>query len=126
MVRSKFYYGNIVNGGIVAFAATSSGDGVFLNGGFTGSWFEDTNIQYQPENILITGSSIQVVEITGSTGGTTPDLVPNYSYRAVLASNGQTYTTEWGTPLNPLLNLTQSQNKAIGGNAYVLVAKQSW
>jgi hypothetical protein len=104
----SFYYGGITDGGTITFAATSSGDGVFLNGGFTGSWFEDVDIQYETENLLITGSPIQIVTITGSTGGTTPDLIPNYSYRAVTASNGQTYKTEWGTPINPLLNLTQS------------------
>jgi hypothetical protein len=70
--------------------------------------FTPTNIPYQTENILITGSPIQMYTVTGSTGGTTPDLIPDYTFRAVTASNGQTYFTEYGTPVNPMLNLTQS------------------
>jgi hypothetical protein len=40
------------------------------------AWIESgsANIQYQTENILITGSSIQMYTISGSTGGTMPDL----------------------------------------------------
>ena len=60
------------------------------------------------EDLTITGSSIEIYNITGSTGGTTPNLIPDYTLRAVTASNGQTYTAEYGTPLNPMLNLTQS------------------
>jgi hypothetical protein len=70
--------------------------------------FTPTNIPYQTENILITGSPIQMYTVTGSTGGTTPDLVPDYAFRAVTSSDGQTYVAEYGTPLNPMLNLTQS------------------
>jgi hypothetical protein len=59
------------------------------------------------QDILFTGS-IEMYTTTGSTGGTTPDLVPDYAFRAVTSSDGQTYLAEYGTPLNPMLNLTQS------------------
>ena len=60
------------------------------------------------EDLTITGSPIEMYTVTGSTGGATPGLVPDYAFRAVTASNGQTYTAEYGTPVNPMLNLTQS------------------
>jgi hypothetical protein len=59
------------------------------------------------QDILFTGS-IEMYTTTGSTGGTTPNLVPDYTFRAVTSSDGQTYLAEYGTPLNPMLNLTQS------------------
>jgi hypothetical protein len=60
------------------------------------------------EDLIITGSGIQMYTVTGSTGGSTPDLIPDDTFRAVTASNGQMYTAEYGTPVNPMLNLTQS------------------
>ena len=59
------------------------------------------------QNIEYTGS-IDMYEITGSTGITMPSLVPTYAFRPVTSSTGQTYVAEYGTPLNPMLNLTQS------------------
>lgn len=59
------------------------------------------------QDILFTGS-IEIYTTTGSTGGSTPDLVPDYTFRAVTSSDGQTYLAEYGTPVNPMLNLTQS------------------
>ena len=64
--------------------------------------------QLEIEESIITGSGIQMYTITGSTGGSTPDLIPDDTLRAVTASNGQMYTAEYGTPVNPMLNLTQS------------------
>ena len=110
----SFYYGGVINGSTIVFAATSSGDGVFLSGGLTGSWFEDTNIQYQPENILITGSSIQVVEITGSTGGTMPNLF-GYTSSFYTGNNVVNITQSWSgsTPSLsgsvPFVNSTQEE-----------------
>ena len=59
------------------------------------------------QNIEYTGS-IDMYEITGSTGITMPSLVPTYDFRPVTSSTGQTYIAQYGTPLNPMLNLTQS------------------
>jgi len=59
------------------------------------------------QNIEYTGS-INMYEITGSTGITMPSLVPTNNFRPVTSSTGQTYIAQYGTPLNPMLNLTQS------------------
>jgi len=47
---------------------------VLLTANVSNIIFIPTNIPYQTENILITGSSIQMYTITGSTGGTMPNL----------------------------------------------------
>ena len=80
------------------------------------AWIESgsTNIQYQTENILITGSAIQMYTITGSTGGTMPDLFGLTSSQ--YTGNGVVNITQsWSgsTPslngLVPFINSTQEE-----------------
>jgi hypothetical protein len=80
------------------------------------AWIESgsTNIQYQTENILITGSAIQMYTITGSTGGTMPNLFGLTSSQ--FTGNGIVNITQsWSgsTPslngLVPFVNSTQEE-----------------
>ena len=78
------------------------------SGSTSGSGTITWDTPFVVEDLIITGSGIQMYTVTGSTGGSTPDLIPDDTFRAVTASNGQMYTAEYGTPVNPMLNLTQS------------------
>ena len=68
-VSFNFSYNNIVSGSKIEFSCNSSVGSVLLDAYVTGSGFEATNIPYEVEDLLITGSSIQMVNITGSSGG---------------------------------------------------------
>ena len=106
---SGSYNANIPSGSSLCFIPDSLVNAYYLNNVTASLLVANTSTYpYTTQDMLITGSPIQMYEISASTGGTTPDLIPDYTFRAVTASNGQTYLTEYGTPLNPMLNLTQS------------------
>jgi hypothetical protein len=72
-VSFNFSYNNIVSGSKIEFSCNSSVGSVLLDAYVTGSGFEATNIPYEVEDLLITGSSIQMYTITGSSGGSIVD-----------------------------------------------------
>jgi hypothetical protein len=70
---SGSYYGLIPSGSYIQFSA-DPGAGNFNINNFTASLSSSFYAPYYTEDMLITGSPIQMYEITGSTGGTMPDL----------------------------------------------------
>jgi hypothetical protein len=72
-VSFNFSYNNIVSGSKIEFSCNSSVGSVLLDAYVTGSGFEATNIPYEVEDLLVTGSSIQMYTITGSSGGSIVD-----------------------------------------------------
>jgi hypothetical protein len=72
-VSYNFTYSNIVSGSKIEFYCDSSVGSVLLDAYVTGSGFEASNVSYEVEDLLITGSSIQMVNITGSSGGSIVD-----------------------------------------------------
>ena len=69
----NFTYNPILSGSKIEFYCDSLNGSVLLNAYVTGSWLEASNIPYEVEDLLITGSSIQMVNITGSSGGSIVD-----------------------------------------------------
>jgi hypothetical protein len=72
-VSFNFSYNNIVSGSKIEFSCNSSVGSVLLDAYVTGSGFEASNVPYEVEDLLITGSSIQMYTITGSSGGSIID-----------------------------------------------------
>jgi hypothetical protein len=70
---SGLYYGLIPSGSYIQFLG-DGGAGNYQINNFTASLSTRSNIPYYTENLLITGSPIQMYEITASTGGTMPNL----------------------------------------------------
>lgn len=69
----NFTYNSVVSGSQITASCNSTIPSVLFSAYITGSWFEDTNVPYEVEDLLITGSSIQMVNITGSSGGSIVD-----------------------------------------------------
>jgi hypothetical protein len=69
----NFTYNPILSGSKIEFYCDSLNGSVLLNAYVTGSWLEASNILYEVEDLLITGSSIQMYTITGSSGGSIVD-----------------------------------------------------
>jgi hypothetical protein len=72
-VSYNFTYNPILSGSKIEFYCDSSVGSVLLDAYVTGSGFKATNIPYEVEDLLITGSSIQMYTITGSSGGSIVD-----------------------------------------------------
>jgi hypothetical protein len=66
------------------------------------------NYPFVFQNLEITGSPIEMVEITGSQAGNYVTLDATFSSRTVSLDNGTSYSTTFGIPVDPVYNLTQS------------------
>ena len=92
-VPFNFTYGSIVSGSKIEFYCDSTTTSVLLNAYVTGSWLEATNIPYEVEDLLITGSSIQMYTITGSSGGSIVDTeILTFSTSSFSLSTGNSIT----------------------------------
>ena len=74
-----------------------------------------TNIPYLTENILVTGSSINMVYITGSEGGSihnSENLIYSSSFFTLAATNTLTLNLELTGPVRIISNISSSQESA--------------
>ena len=69
----NFTYNPVVSGSQITASCNSTIPSVLLSAYITGSWLEASNVPYEVEDLLITGSSIQMYTITGSSGGSIVD-----------------------------------------------------
>jgi hypothetical protein len=95
----NFTYNPVVSGSQITASCNSTIPSVLLSAYITGSWLEDTNVPYEVEDLLITGSSIQMYTITGSSGGSIVDT-------EILVFSTSSYTLEDNTSVT--FNLSSS------------------
>jgi hypothetical protein len=89
----NFTYGPIVSGSKIEFYCDSTAESVLLNAYVTGSWLEASNVPYEVEDLLITGSSIQMYTITGSSGGSIVDTeILTFSTASYILNSGDIVT----------------------------------
>jgi hypothetical protein len=92
-VPFNFTYGSIVSGSKIEFYCDSTAESVLLNAYVTGSWLEASNVPYEVEDLLITGSSIQMYTITGSSGGSIVDTeILTFSTASYILNSGDIIT----------------------------------
>jgi hypothetical protein len=77
-----------------------------------------TNIPFVTENLLITGSPIQMYEISGSTGGTMPDLfglTQSFYTGNNVVNITQSWTGSYNSPLGPVAFTESNQYEFYNG-----------
>jgi len=124
---SGSYNATIPSGSLLCFVPDSVGD--FFTNNVTASLLlvNTLTTPYQTEDMLITGSPIQMYEITGSTGGTMPNLFgltsSNFVYNNVVNIT-QSWTGSTPSLLGPVAFVNNSQiefyNGALSGSSIIV------
>jgi hypothetical protein len=121
----NFTYNSILSGSKIEFYCDSLNGSVLLNAYVTGSWLEASNIPYEVENLLITGSSIQMYTITGSSGGSIVDtetLVYSTSSFSLSTGNSITFNLSSSGAERVLCRISSSAEDVF--NAVVTLSNQ--
>jgi hypothetical protein len=124
---SGSYNAQIPSGSLLCFVPDEAGD--FFTFGVTASLLlvNTSTTPYQTEDMLITGSPIQMYVIDGGTGGTMPDLFgltsSNFTYNNVVNIT-QSWTGSTPSLLGPVAFVNDSQiefyNGALSGSSIVV------